>query len=127
MIATNVRTLKDTAILLLKESGYSPIEALNRWNNVISVEIHNARPGTHIILIGKYELEYTKKGETETLEPAPIEPSGAGAIFWLVIFALISLLIVGTLIATNVTIFEDGSWALGSLINGCLPLGICNL
>jgi len=41
--------------------------------------------------------------------------------FWLVIILLAATIV---LVAPHITLFEDGSWILGSL-NGCLPGGPC--
>lgn len=71
MIATNIKTLRQAVITLLRQAGKSPIEAVDLWDRIYSREIQAARPGAHRLIIGSYELEYTKPNT-----PSPIDLGG---------------------------------------------------
>jgi hypothetical protein len=64
-MAQNIRT---AVIDLLKQSGHSPIEAVQQCDEVYSSVIQRAAPGPHTLVIGQFELEFTKPGI-----PSPIE------------------------------------------------------
>jgi hypothetical protein len=128
MIATNIKTIRASVIRLLVEQHHSPITAVDLWDRVYSKQIRDAKPGTHTLKIGRYDLEYIKP---DVPSPVPLEAlidrtrSPRQIPIGLIVLALV-IIGLAIVIATS-TAFEDGSFiALGGLIDGCLPFALCN-
>jgi hypothetical protein len=130
MIATQIRTIREEVILLLRKSGHSVIEAIEKWDRVYSVQYAQAQPGiTHTWHIGDYEFEFTKQATKinalQAITQAHEEEYGLRRAKTLRRIAIVIILIVVIVITS--TLFEDGSFKLLGIIKGCLPWSICNL
>lgn len=97
MKATSIITLRKSVIALLHEAGYSPIEAVDKWDRVYSRQIQEAAPGTHTLIIGKWTLEYTKPSIpspvdlNELIEQERGTTASPALFIWVVIFAAITI------------------------------------
>jgi hypothetical protein len=61
MIATKIQTIREAVIGLLKRTGHSQIEAVDKWDDVYSKLYASAKPGHKVIWhIGEYVFEFTK-------------------------------------------------------------------
>lgn len=64
MIATTTHTIRENIIRLLEKSGHTPLQAVNKWDNVYSKQYRDAKPGiAHVWIIGEYEFIFTKQGD----------------------------------------------------------------
>ncbi len=90
MKVTSIRIIREDVILLLRRSGYSVVEAVEKWDNVYSAQYYKAKPGVqHTWLIGDYTIEFTKSAEITTAE---IEEPSKPNYTWL---ALVAIALVG--------------------------------
>ena len=60
---TQLSIIRKNVIALLRKAGYSPIEAVNRWDKAYKPYIEQAAPNTtHILIVGEYQVEFIKTG-----------------------------------------------------------------
>lgn len=89
MQATNIRTIREDVIRLLRVTGSSVIEATDLWDNVYSTQYHQARPGVpHTWIFGEYELEFTKQDTCPT-QPVEQQDSASPGLFRVVVICAI--------------------------------------
>lgn len=98
MIATRKSTLRAAVIGLLRQSGKSPIEAVDLWDRVYSRQLDQAAPGTHKFIIGGATLEFTKPGkpENETVISAT-DPGNSDFPLGIVALVVIAALVIVSL------------------------------
>lgn len=63
MKTATIHTIRVVVIQLLEKSGHTPIQATEKWDTTYSEQFRIAKPNvTHAWVIGKYTLEFIKKG-----------------------------------------------------------------
>lgn len=98
MQATNIHIIRESVVLLLRNSGYNVIEAADLWDKVYSAQYANAKPGrTYTWLIGGFEFIFTKQGEPQIVEHIEPVPS-KGVPGWLIGIGLIALIGIGLVV-----------------------------
>lgn len=91
MQRANVHIIREAVILLLRQSGYSVIEAVDKWDRVYSPQYYQATPNvTHVWHIGGQALEFIKVETSEPIEQVQ-EQASPKLLAWTVAFALLGL------------------------------------